>query len=715
MIENLVSRRNFLRGTALATAGLVLAVQLPGNTRRASAADEGQLKFIPNAFVKIDDDGITLIMPHTEVGQGIYTSSAMLMAEELEVELDQVRVEAAPPDLKKYMDPILFDQATGGSTSTQSDWVRLREAGASARIMLVGAAAARWGVSAADCTVEKGVILHGPSGRSLSYLEVAPDAATREVPKQVPLKDPSQFKLIGTKAKRLDTPAKVNGSMVYGIDTRLPGMAYATLAIAPVKGGRIASMNEAAARAVKGVRDVVRTDESVAVIGEHMWAAKLGIDALELSWESGPNASVSTQSIVNDMHEVSLKPGVVVRDDNGAAEAIRKAKTKLDAVYRSPFLSHSPLEPMNCTLHIEDDRAELWVGTQVPVRAQKAVAEATGLPPEKVTVNNQLMGGAFGRRLDIDTIEQAAKLLRNVRYPVKLVWTREQDLTHDFFRPYYYDRVSAGLDDAGRLVGRTHRVTGSSVMARWAPPAFKNGIDPDALDCAAETPYDEPSVFADYVRHEPEGLTTAWWRGVGATHNLFVMESFVDEMAHAIGQDPVDFRRKMLTKNPRALAVLELAAEKAGWKDKLPDGHGRGVNLQFAFNTYLAHVLEIEVVPGKQVKLLRSVLAVDCGIVINPDTVRAQMEGGVLFGLGTAMFNAVTFTDGAVDQSNFDNYRILRINEAPKVEVYQVKSLEKPGGVGEAGTAAAAGALANAIFSATGKRIRSLPLSQAAV
>ena len=715
MIENLVSRRNFLKGTALATAGLVLAVQLPGNVRRAAAAMGDQPRFVPNAFVKIDSDGITLIMPHTEVGQGIYTSSAMLMAEELEVDLDQVRVEAAPPDLKKYMDPILFDQATGGSTSTQSDWVRLREAGASARIMLVGAAAQGWGVAAAECMVERGTIHHKASGRSVSYLEISSDAATQEVPKQVPLKDPSEFRLIGTKAKRLDTPAKVNGSLVYGIDTKLPSMAFATLAVAPVKGGRIVTMNEDAARAIKGVRDIVRTEDAVAVIGEHMWAAKLGVDALELTWESGPNGSVSTESIISDMHEASLKQGVVVRNDNGAADAIQKAKTKLDAVYRSPFLSHSPLEPMNCTLHIEDDRAELWVGTQVPVRAQKAVADATGLPPEKVIVNNQLMGGAFGRRLDIDTIEQAAKLLRDIRYPVKLVWTREQDLTHDFFRPYYYDRVSAGLDETGRLVGRTHRVTGSSVMARWAPPAFVNGIDPDSLDCAAETPYDEAAVFADYVRHEPDGITTAWWRGVGATHNLFVLESFVDEMAHATGQDPVDFRRRMLTKNPRALAVLELAAEKAGWKEPLPKGRGRGVSLQFAFNTYLAHILEIEVVPGKQLKLLRSVLAVDCGIVINPDTVRAQMEGGVLFGLGTAMFNEVTFSGGAVNQSNFDTYRILRINEAPKVEVYQVKSNEKPGGVGEAGTAAAAGALANAIFSATGKRIRSLPLSQVAV
>ncbi|TDK31870.1 xanthine dehydrogenase family protein molybdopterin-binding subunit [Rhizobium deserti] len=715
MIENLVSRRNFLKGTALATAGLVLAVQLPDTVRRAVAAAGDQQSFVPNAFVKIDGDGITLIMPHTEIGQGIYTSSAMLMAEELELDLDQVKVEAAPPDISKYMDPILYDQATGGSTSTRSDWMRLREAGAAARIMLVEAAAEGWSVPPGECRVAQGVIYHDASGKSAAYIDIAPHAASRQVPKEIRLKEPSQFRLIGTKAKRIDTPAKVNGSLVYGIDTRLPGMGYATLVMAPVKGGRIARMDEAAAKAVRGVRDIVRMDDAVAVIGDHMWAAKQGVDALGVEWDHGPNSSVTNASIVMDMHEVSMKQGVVIRDQNDARSAIDKAKTKLDAIYHSPFLSHSPLEPLNCTLHIGDDNAVLWVGTQVPVRAQKAVADAIGVPPEKVTVNNQLMGGAFGRRLDVDSIEIAARLLKDIRYPVKVVWTREQDMTHDFYRPYYYDRVAAGLDDSGRLVGRTHRVTGSSVFARWAPAAFINGVDPDAVDCAAETPYDEAAVLADYVRHEPAGVTTSWWRGVGATHNVFVVESFVDEMAHATGQDPLEFRRRMLTKNPRGLGVLNVAAEKAGWGEMLPPGRGRGISLQFAFGSYLAHILDIEITSKRQIKLVRSVIAVDCGIVINPDTVRAQMEGGVLFGLGTAMFNEVTFTNGAVDQSNFDTYRILRINESPKVDVYQVESGEKPGGVGEAGTAAAAGALANAIFSATGKRIRSLPLSQAAV
>jgi isoquinoline 1-oxidoreductase beta subunit len=491
-------------------------------------------------------------------------------------------------------------------------------------------------------------------------------------------------------------------------------MKYATLAISPVTGGRFKKMDEAAARAVKGVLDIVTADNAaVAVIGEHMWAAKQGLDALNIEWESGENGAVTLDTIVAKMDQVSQQPGVVIRDENKAADVIANAPTKLSAIYRSPFLSHSPMEPLNCTLHIQDDRAEVWVGTQVPVRTQKAVADITGLPVEKVTVNNQLMGGAFGRRLDVDTIELAAKLLKGTRYPVKLVWTREQDMTHDYYRPYYYDRVAAGLDKDGRLIGRTHRVTGSSIFARWAPAAFKNGIDPDAVDCASETPYDEEAVFADYVRDEPTGVNTSWWRGVGASHNLFVVESFVDEMATATKQDPLEFRRKMLTKNPRALAVLNLAAEKAGWGQALPPGRGKGISLQVAFGSYLAHILEIEITDEKEVRLLRSVIAVDCGVVINPDTVVAQMEGGVIFGLSSAMFNQVTFTDGAVDQTNFDTYRVLRINEAPKVEVYQIKSGEAPGGVGEAGTAAAAGALGNAIFAATGKRIRSLPLAEA--
>ncbi|RWE79565.1 molybdopterin cofactor-binding domain-containing protein [Mesorhizobium sp.] len=712
MIEKLHSRRSFLKSSALATSGLVLALQLPRQSRAtAPVALDGPS---PNAFIKIDEKGVTLIAPHTEVGQGIYTSSAMMIAEEMELGLDQVTVTAAPPDISKYMDPILYDQATGGSTSTRADWVRLRQAGAAARVMLVAAAAADWKVKPEACRVEKGVIYHDVSHRSVTYADIASAAAKQPVPKDVALKDPSQFKIIGSRAKRLDTPGKVNGSTVYGIDIRLPGMKFATLAVSPVKGGRIAKMNEAAARSVPGFVELVKADgDTVAVIGEHMWAAKQAVEALEIEWESGSNGTVTVERVVQQMADASNADGVEVRKVADAKSAIDSAAVKLSAVYHSPFLSHSPLEPLNCTLHIQDDRAEIWVGTQVPVRAQKAIADATGLPVEKVTVNNQLMGGAFGRRLEVDTIETAAKLLKDIRYPVKLVWTREQDMTHDYYRPYYYDRVAAGLDKSGKLVGRTHRVTGSSLFARWAPAAFINGVDPDAVDGAAETPYSEKAVLAQYVRHEPQGINTSWWRGVGPTHNVFVVESFIDEMAEATKQDPLEFRRSMLSENPRALGVLNLAAEKAGWGEKLPAGRGRGISLQVAFGSYLAHILDVEVTPEKEIKLLRSVVAIDCGMTVNPDTVKAQMEGGVIFGLSSAMFNKMTFTDGAADQTNFDAYRVLRINEAPKVEVYQVVSKEAPGGVGEAGTASAAGALGNALFAATGKRVRSLPLAEA--
>ncbi|MBB3313450.1 isoquinoline 1-oxidoreductase beta subunit [Rhizobium sp. BK196] len=717
MITNLSSRRSFLKGTALATGGLLLSLQMPAAMRaRAALAQDASPTFVPNAFVKIDQSGVTLILPHMEVGQGIYTSSAMMMAEELELDLDQVKLEAAPPDISKYMDPILYDQATGGSTSTRTDWMRLRQAGAAARIMMVAAAAKEWQVTPSGCRVERGMIRHDASGRAITYADIAPMAANQPVPAEVPLKDPSQFRLIGTKAKRLDTPAKVDGSLVYGIDVMRPGMKFATLAIAPVNGGSVASMDEAAARSLKGVIDIVRAkDFAVAVIGDHMWAAKKGLDALNIEWSQGPNAHVTTASIVARMDEVSAGDGAVARQEKDAQASIASAATKLSAVYHSPFLSHSPLEPLNCTLHIREDGADVWVGTQVPVRAQKAVAAVTGLPQEKVAIHNHLMGGAFGRRLEEDSVELAAELMKDIRYPVKLVWTREQDMTHDYYRPYYYDRVTAGLDKDGRLVGRTHKVTGSSIFARYAPAAFTGGVDIDAVDGAAETPYDEEAVFADYVRHEPEGVNTSWWRGVGPTHNVFVVESFIDEMAHATNQDPVSFRRNMLTRNPRALAVLDLAAEKSGWGEKLPAGRGRGVSLQSAFGSYLAHVLDIEIGSDNVIRLLRSVIAIDCGITVNPDTVKAQMEGGVLFGLSSAMFNRVTFTNGAVDQTNFDTYRVLRINEAPKVEVYQIHNGEAPGGVGEAGTSAAAGALANAIFSATGKRFRSLPLAEVLV
>jgi isoquinoline 1-oxidoreductase beta subunit len=707
MTHDMPSRRLLLKAGLMAGGGMMLGLRLAG---RARAADAPAV-FEPNAFLRIGPDGvITLILPHTEVGQGIYTSSAMLMAEELEIGLDQIAIEPAPPDLKKYMDPLLFDQATGGSASTRADWMRLREAAAAARLMLIAAAAKRWGVDPVACRVQRGVVHHDASDRKLGYGEVASDAAQLVVPQDIKLKDPSEWKLIGTSAKRIDVPAKTNGTAVFGIDIKVPGMRIGTLAITPVKGGKLVRMDETAARRVAGVHDVIRAgDEAVAVIGDHMWAAKQGLEALAPVWAPGPNGRVTIGSLVAAMDQASQQQGVVAKQEGDAAGAIKGAATKLSAIYQSPFLSHSPMEPLNCTLHIRPDGAELWVGTQVPVRAQKAVADATGLPLEKVVVYNQLMGGAFGRRLDIDSVAVAAAIAKQVSYPVKLVWTREEDLRHDYYRPYYYDRVSAGLDASGRLVGRTHRVTGPSILARWAPAAFQNGLDSDAVECAAETPYDIPAEFVDYVRHEPDGMNTSWWRGVGPTHNLFVVESFIDELAAAATQDPVAFRRGLLQKNPRALAVLNLAAEKAGWGNPLPAGSGRGIGVQFAFETYLSCVVEVTVSPQGEILLHRAVVAVDCGMTVNPDTVRAQIEGGLILGLGTAMYNEITLTGGAVDQSNFHDYRALRINEAPKIEVYQIRNSEKPGGIGETGTAAAAPALGNAIFAATGKRLRRLP------
>jgi len=713
MPDDMLSRRSLLRVSLLAGGGFMLGMRLPSLARAqdlARAEDATPGEFVPNAFVLIDPNGvITFIMPHTEVGQGIYTSSAMLIGEELEVGLDQIQLRPAPPDLLRYMDPNLGDQATGGSASTRGDWVRLRQAGAAARTMLIAAAAKRWKVDPATCHAQRGVI-HDGTGRTLGYGDVAGDAAAQPVPTDIKLKDPAQFELIGTSAKRVDSPSKVEGTAVFGIDVKVPGMLIGTLAITPVKGGRLVGIDEAAARQVAGVHDVIRAgDQAVAVIGEHMWAARQGLAALNVVWDPGPNGDVTTASLIAAMDQASDQQGVIAKQKGDAAGAISGAATKLSALYQLPFLSHSPMEPLNCTLHIRPDGADLWVGTQVPVRAQKAVAAVTGLPQEKVTVHNQLMGGAFGRRLDIDSIEVAAEIAKQVSYPLKLVWTREQDLTHDYYRPYYYDRVSAGLDAEGRMIGRTHRVTGPSILARWAPAGFKNGIDADAVECTVETPYDEQAIFVDYVRHEPAGMNTGWWRGVGPTHNLFVVESFIDELAAAARQDPVAFRRAMLQKNPRALAVLNLAAEKSGWGSALPSGTGRGVEVQFAFGSYLSCVMEVTVAPSGEIILHRAVIAIDCGMVVNPDTVEAQIEGGLILGLGTAMYNEITLAGGAVEQSNFHDYRALRMNEAPKIEVYQIRNSEAPGGIGETGTAAAAPALGNAIFAATGKRLRRLP------
>jgi isoquinoline 1-oxidoreductase subunit beta len=711
-----MSRRTFLKASAAAGGGLLLSFSLPVLMRNAEAAGTPTAKaFAPNAFIRIDRQGrVTLIMHQVEMGQGTYTSLPMLLAEELEVDLAQVQLEHAPPDDKLYANPLIGFQMTGGSTSVRGAWEPLRRAGAIGRSMLVSAAARTWKVDAVSCRAERGEVIHVPTGRKFNYGALADKAAGLPVPQTVTLKDPKDFKLIGTPAKRLDSRDKVNGRAQYSIDVKLPGMKIATIAACPVFGGKLASVDDGKAKAVQGVHQVVRLDDAVAVVANHMWAAKQGLAALDIRWDEGPNAKLSTADIVRQLESASQKPGVVARKVSPAqadmAKAMAGTAKRIEATYQLPFLAHATMEPMNCTVHVRKDGCDVWVGTQVATRAQAAAAKAAGLPPEKVQVHNHLLGGGFGRRLEVDFIIQAVHIAKQVDAPVKVIWTREEDIQHDIYRPYYYDRLVAGLDEQGLPIAWSHRVTGSSIVARWVPALFKDGLDPDAVEGAAEPPYAFPNIIVDYVRQEPPGIPTGWWRGVGPTHNIFVVESFIDELAAAAKKDPVDYRRALLGKSPRARAVLDLATEKAGWGQPLPEGHGRGVSVQHAFGSYLAQVAEVAVSKAGEVRVQRVVCAVDCGMIVNPDTVKAQMEGGIIFGITAALFGEITIKDGRVEQNNFNDYRMLRIDEAPMVEVYLVKSAEAPGGIGEPGTSAIAPAVTNAIFAATGKRIRKLPV-----
>jgi len=710
-----LSRRGFLQAGAAAAGGLLLSFHLAPRGRAADAAAAGAPdSFAPNAFVRIARDGrVTVIVDKAEVGQGVYTSLPMLVAEELEIGLDQVTVEPAPPDDKLYADPILRFEATGNSTSVRGSWERLRHAGATAKAMLIQAAAQRWQVDPSTCRAERGAVLHPPSGRKLGYGELVDAAALLPVPAQAPLKDPKDFTLIGTSPLRLDLPGKVNGQAQYGIDLRLPGMKIATVAACPVFGGKVVNVDDSDAKKIPGVSQIVRLDNAVAVVADHMWAAKQGLDALYIDWDEGANAKTTMRDIVQQLEAAAQRPGLVARQDGDVEKALAGAATRVDATYQDPFLSHAPLEPMNCLVHVHDGACEVWTATQVQARAQAAAAAAAGVPLDKVTINNQLAGGAFGRRLETDGVTQAVRIAKEVGAPVKLVWTREEDIRHDLYRPYYHDRISAGLDAKGMPVAWRHRIVGSSVMARFAPPALrKDGLDPDAVDCAAQPPYAFPNILVDYVPQEPPGIPTAFWRGVGPTHNVFVMESFIDELAASAKQDPVDYRRALLGPSPRAKATLDLAAEKAGWGKPLPRGSGRGVAVVHVFDSYLTVVAELTVPEGGEVRLDRIVAAVDCGMVVHPDTVRAQIEGGILFGLTAALFDEITIANGRVEQSNFNDYRTMRMNEAPPVEVYIVKSAEPPGGIGETGTVGAAPALTNAIFAATGTRIRQLPVKR---
>ncbi|WP_245477505.1 MULTISPECIES: xanthine dehydrogenase family protein molybdopterin-binding subunit [unclassified Mesorhizobium] len=691
----------------------MLSLSLPFPTRDAGAAGDD---FAPNAFVRISRDGrVVLTMPYIEMGQGTYTAIPMLIAEELEVDLDQVTLEHAPPDERLFANPLLGVQATGNSNAIRGAWQPLRQAGAAARTMLVAAAAKQWNVEPSTCHARRAEVHHSPSRRRLGYGELAGDAGRMPVPSEVELKRPPDFRLIGTPAKRLDAPAKVDGRAIYGIDVRPPGVKIATLAQSPVFGGRLKSVDDTVAKAIKGVRQIVRLADAVAVVADHMGAAKKGLEALVIEWDDGPHAGLTTEVIGAELEQASLRSGAVAQEIGDADAAMASVPTKVEAAYHVPFLAHATMEPMNCTAHVSSEGVEIWVGTQAVARAQAAAAEAAGVPLEKVIVHNHLIGGGFGRRLDVDGVSRTVEIAKHVGGPVKVVWTREEDIQHDMYRPMIFNRLSAGLDATGKLVAWKNRYAGSSVAARWLPSAFKDGLDPITIEGAVHLVYDLPNLHVEYVRTEPPAIPTAFWRSVGPSHNVFVTESFVDELAVAAGQDPVAYRLALLGKSPRAKAVLALAAEKAGWGENLPAGIGRGVSVQNAFATYMAQIAEVEVATDGAVHVRRVVCAIDCGTVINPDTIEAQIQGGVMFGITAALYGNITIKDGRVEQTNFHDYQVLRMNEAPNVEVHIAQSDDLPGGIGEAGTSAVIPAVTNAIFAATGKRLRRLPVHTAAL
>jgi isoquinoline 1-oxidoreductase beta subunit len=702
-----LTRRGFLQAGMAAGGALMVGFYVP---LAADASAEKPI-FAPNAFIRIDPQGnVTLIMPQVEMGQGIYTSVGMILAEELDVAFDRVALEAAPPNDKLYGNPVFGLQVTGNSNSVRAFWLPLRKAGAGARAILIEAAAQQWKVDRASIRTESGEIIHDASGRRVAYAALIDRARLLTPPQDPPLKEVKDFKLIGKPLKRVDTPDKVNGKVVYGIDVLPPGVKFATLAVCPVFGGSVAHVDDSKAKNLPGVRQVIVLENFVAVVGDHMWAAKQGLAALDVTWNEGPHASVTSDDVWKQLRAASGTEGVVARTAGDFAKGLAEGD-RMEAAYELPFLAHATMEPLNCTAHVTPASCEVWVGTQVLSRAQAIAAKASGLPLDKVTVHNHLIGGGFGRRLEVDMVEMAVQIAKQVDAPVKVLWSREEDIQHDVYRPVYRDLLSASLAN-GRIVGWKHRITGSAILARWLPPAFQKGIDIDAIDSGADIPYDIPNLRVEYVRDEPPAVPTGFWRGVGPNNNVFAIESFMDELAKKSNKDPVAFRRDLLGKAPRLKAAMELAASKSGWGTALPPRTGRGIALQVAFGSFIATVAEAEVDANGDVHVRRMVCAVDTGIVVNPDTVVAQLQGGLIFGLTAALYGKITIARGRVQQSNFNDYRMLRINEAPPIDVYLIASGEAPGGIGETGSTAAPPALGNAVFAATGIRLRRLPIDR---
>jgi isoquinoline 1-oxidoreductase beta subunit len=702
-------RRDFLKVSALAGGGLMIGLTLPGCGKREAAGPA--VGGMPNAWLRIGGDNrITVLVDRSEMGQGVYTALPMLLAEELEVPLAAITIEAAPAG-PAYFNQMIGVQLTGGSTSVRDAWTRLRQAGAAARVMLIQAAATQWDVEVSECRVEGGRVLNA-DGDALTYGEVAEAASKLPVPKDVPLKPAGEFKLIGTRARRTDTAGKVDGSAQFGLDVQLPGMLYASLAQCPVLGGSVQSVDSAAAEAMPGVRRVLTTASGVVVVADHFWQARQARDALKIKWDAGANAGLDTEDVAGRLAGAKAGSGLVVRSDGDAAVAIKGAHKAVRAVYRLPMLAHATLEPMNCTADVRADGCDLHVGTQWQDAAQAAAAKAAGLEPAQVNVHTTLLGGGFGRRIDVDFIPAAVEASKAVSKPVKLIWTREDDMTHDVYRPPAHDSVAGALDAEGRLIAWQFHIISPSITARVFPGfvADPKTVDPFAVEAAQNYPYDVPNVAVNYLRQEI-GINVGYWRSVSHALNCFVAESFMDELAHAAGKDPYEFRRALLDKQPRFKRVLEAAAGMADW-GKAPVGRHHGIALMEGYGTYLAEVAEVSVTGGA-LKVHRVVCAVDCGLIVNPAIVESQIESGIIFGLTAALWGNITLAGGRVQETNFDRYRLMRLSEAPVIEVRLLESTEAPGGIGEPSTSVVAPAVCNAIFAATGKRLRELPISKA--
>lgn len=718
--NTMIARRDFLRTSAAVGGGLLISLYLPSLSGAASSIDTATSAaaaepFAPNAFIRIaTDDTVTVIVNKSEMGQGVYTSLPMLVAEELEADWSKIRYESAPVG-QEYAHPGFGIQMTGGSTSTASEWERFRKAGAMARLMLIAAAAQTWNVDASTLKAESGSVVHAASNRRASFGSLAEAAAKLSPPKEVPLKDPKDFKLIGKPTRRLDTPSKINGSAQFGIDVRIPGMFTALIARSPVFGGKVLSFNADKARAVPGVKDVVQVPSGIAVIANGFWAAKLGRDQLEIKWDEGPNATLSTVGMREQYAKLAQAPGLVARKMGDPAKALSTAAKTITAEFEVPYLSHAMMEPLNCVVDLRSDSCEIWTGTQFQTVDAAAAAQVAGLKPSQVKIHTTFLGGGFGRRANpaSDFIVEAVNVAKAAKVPVKVVWTREDDMRGGYYRPMWYDRMVAGVDAAGNPVAWTHTIVGQSIMQGTAFEAFgiKDGIDAASVEGAADLLYGIPNLQVDL--HTPKiGVPVLWWRSVGHSHNGFAVEAFFDEVARAGGKDPVELRRALLANQPRMKAVLNLVAEKADWGKPLPAGRGRGIATHFSFDSYVAQVVEVSISDTGVPRVHRVVCAVDCGRVVNPDSVRAQMEGGIIFGLTAALKDAITLESGRVQQKNFVDYQMVRMNESPVIEVHIVPSNEAPTGVGEPGVPPVAPALANAIFAVTGKRIRRLPIGK---